>query len=317
MPAPPKPYLPALLGLILLVSLANPSSAAVLICESFDYTPGLPVAGLDGGSGWGDVWQTVTNAAATATIVSGLTLGDYPVAGSALQMSQGTTTDTAALGFAGRAFGNTVDNKNPFYLSYLVRQTRDEGVPFGSGQNTQFGHDFSEVGIGTVADNDRVVQARLSGSNDFGGPEGINVSIDKQSSGGTAAFTFPQDETFLVVLAYETLGFGSSEAGSTTATLWLLDADDYDAVVAAGISKSVLNTNNRITVTESDVFDKFGPKALESADVLRFYTAEADVTFDEILGGTELTDVIAIPEPATATLIAVGLGLIAVRRRHA
>ncbi len=300
-------------------ALATAASAAPLTSESFNYTPGTPIAGQSGGSGWGGAWQAD---AQSATVVPGLDFGLYPTSGNALQIAQGLSDNSSGLGFAGRAFGNTVGNsdfndRQSFMLSYLVRLDRDEGLPFGNGQVTQFGHDFSGTTVGTTSDSDRKLQARVNGSNGFGGPEGVNVSIGKQDGQGTASYAFEEGETLMAVAIYSGVNWGTFEQWASDATLYLLDEDDYAAVAASADPLSALAGNNQVSATESRSGSAFGPDGPQVSDLFRFYAGESTVTFDEIRTGTALADVIpaAIPEPGSAAGLAL-LGLMSLRRRR-
>jgi len=303
----PKPVVAAI---TVACALQQAATAAPLASESFDYATGTAVAGANGGSGWDGPWVTNADLDATeAAIVGGLSFGLYPVAGNALRIDQGVS-DNEVVGFAGRPVGSGVSS-GTLFASYLFRQTRDEGLPFGNGQRTFFGSSVSDGGIDQSFD-DAKFQGQLSGSNGFGGPEGLNVATDKFGSAGEADYELPQDETFLAVLSYEPVGVPNftSTGDPVTATLWIVDEADYAAIFAAGLSVASLDANNAAKAVEAGTIGSFGTPDLASGDLFRFFVQDAAVTFDEIRLGTSLSDVVAAPIPEPTALS--GLGLLSV-----
>ncbi|MEM7808027.1 MAG: PEP-CTERM sorting domain-containing protein [Planctomycetota bacterium] len=296
------------------------ASAAPLVSESFDYASGAPIAAQAGGSGWSGAWQINANATSTSTIVSGLTLGTYPTSGNALQIDQGTITNDDR-GFVGRAVNADAGGSGTLFLSYLVRQTRDEGLPFGNGQDTFFGHSVTDELIEEPVI-DSKFNGQISGSNGFGGPEGVDVAFGKlgnDGGDGRSAYTMPQDTTLLAIYAWEPVGVGnfSMTGDPLTATLWLLDESDYEAVFAAGLSIASLDANNQVKTVEASTIGSFGTESLDSGDLFRFFVQDAAVTFDEIRIGNQLSDVVAAPIPEPTSVAAIGLlGLVGLRRRR-
>lgn len=127
------------LALTALALAASTASAATLAKDSFDYVLGTPITGQSGGTGWSGAWQSDLNANtvgdSSSTVVAGLGFGLYPTSGNALQMDIGNITDDTRA-FVGRAAGNGTTGSTLF-MSYLVQQTRDEGLGFGNWRKTR------------------------------------------------------------------------------------------------------------------------------------------------------------------------------------
>jgi hypothetical protein len=303
----------------LIAATASTASAATLASDSFDYVLGTLITGQAGGSGWSGAWQTDADALPVSTVVEGLSFGLYPTSGNALQMDVGQLANDN-LGFAGRAVSGGPSG-DTLFMSYLVQQTRDEGLPFGDGQDTFFGHSVAG-NIDNSISNQGKFNGQVSGSNGFGGPEGVDVAIGKLGSDGgdgRTSFVMPQDTTLMAIYAFDPVGVPDFQQSGNPleATLWILDADDYAAVDAAGGDIAALDANNQVKTVEPSTIGNFGTPDLNSGDLFRFFVQDAAVTYDELLIGQTLRDVLptAVPEPSA--LAAVGLmGLLGMRRRR-
>ncbi|MEM8495535.1 MAG: PEP-CTERM sorting domain-containing protein [Planctomycetota bacterium] len=295
------------------------SFASPLVTETFDYTAGQNIAGQTGGTGWaaGSSWQTSVEGSPSATVVSGLDFSTLPTSGNALQLDVDNPTAVDARGFVGREFGHSVTGNTELFVSYLVRQTRDEGLPFGNGQVTTFGTNFTDAGIEATNSSNLFVQATTNGSNGFGGPEGVNVSLGKADGLGTADHVFPLDETLMVVLSFDSIGVGNFTSGlNSEAKIWILSESDYDAVLTAGLSEAALDANNQVVGIEARGVGTFGTARIDPTDLFRFSGSSTTVIFDELRIGSELDDVVLIPEPASLALIALGGVCLMSRRRE-
>ncbi|MEM6391547.1 MAG: PEP-CTERM sorting domain-containing protein [Planctomycetota bacterium] len=299
-----------LLAAATLSTFAFHAAAAPLVSESFDYTLNANAAGQNGGTGWavGSSWSLTPTPTSSATITEGLTFSSMPVSGNALEINEDENDDEVA--FLRRSFGNAVGQNGNFYVSYLIRQSRDITPSFGNG--TEFGHEFRETG----ATGNPFLHGRAKRSGGFSGPYEAAIAVGNNLNADTT-FDLPEDQTFLAVFAYENIGLPNFTSEDTTSTFWLLSESDYDSVAAAGISKASLDTFNQASVVEFVEDPTFGTAELTPTDLFGLLAERGTVTYDEIRGGTELADVIAIPEPGSSALLAAGLACLAGRRRHA
>ncbi len=141
------------------------------------------------------------------------------------------------------------------------------------------------------------------------------MGVAKTRPGSSGAYDLPTLQTRLVIAAYENIGIGNFTSEITTGTLWILSADDYDAVVTEGLSKAVLDANNQAKAFESIDSPTFGTPDLEATDVFRLLTSRGTAVYDELRIGTELSDVFIIPEPASLVLVSFGSLCLLSRRR--
>ncbi|MEM6822321.1 MAG: PEP-CTERM sorting domain-containing protein [Verrucomicrobiota bacterium] len=277
------------LSLIAVVSISFNASAALYVAEDFDYTLSSSVGGQNGGTGWagGSSWTTA-GGTPTATIVSGLTFNGLQTSGNAVSFDESADTTS----YVQRSFGNTAPANSDLWVSYLFNHSRDTNNGFGDG--SLFGHEFRGTG-------DRKYFSAPKSTNGFG-PFETQVGPTKDEK-GQSIFDLAQNQTFLVVSAFNNIDTPAFSGQTTTSRIWVLSETDFAAVQLAGISEASLDANNTVFATHS-YQPTFGAPDLPSTDNFRLVMNDGTAVYDEILVGTEIGDVFnTIPEPSTYALL--------------
>ena len=270
--------------------LAGHLSATILAVDSFDYTDGAGLSGLNGGSGWAGAWS---NPGTDAVIANpGLDYTDVDAAYTAFS-STGNAVDASGAPNNRRlldtAASGTFDNAG------LVGTGGDiggSGVSSGSlyGSVLLSSPDFTAAGT-------RVLM-------EFGPTTSDPFRI--QQNGGGANFEITD-------LSNNNLGTGSLAAsGSDVLLVWRMDfgagsANDDITVWMSPTSES--SSSISLSSTRDIAFDRL---------TMRGVGASNDYTYDEIRFGTTFNDVVPVPEPSAVALMfsAIATGVVFVRRRR-
>ena len=273
--------------------LANTADATLLSYEGFDYTNGQPLNAQNGGLGWnGNTW----GADARYTIVSGLSLSDYPVSGNAVQMNDDTGSTGVQL-LANRQVASTA-NPTTLWYSYLYR-------PDATGNNNYNG---LQLNTSTTDPNVSLLRSANRGWSVATG----GVGVDNGLTFGGQDFT--DASTYLVISKFTGLNSGSIEG-----KWWSLRASEYDAIKAGGITEAELDTTNYDNATETvGITYGFDTSKYVQIQWVASNAATQSGTFDELRHATQLEDLftVAIPEPSTVTLFAIGIALLTGCRRQ-
>lgn len=276
------------------ILLSNTANATLLSYEGFDYTTGQALNTQNGGLGWsGNAW----GAEARYTIVPGLSLSDYAVSGNAVQMNDDTgTTNTQLL--ANRQVAST-ENPSTLWYSYLYRP------------DSTVDSSYSGLQLHTTTTNPDA--SRLRSANRGWNVATGGVGVDNGLTRGTQDFT---DSTpYLVISKFSGLN-GTSIEGKW----WSLRAGEYDAIKAGGITEAELDATNYDNATETVALSyAFDTSKYVQIQWVTSNAATQAGTFDELRHATQLDDLfVAIPEPSSATLLGLGIALLAgLRRRFA
>ena len=265
--------------------------AAVIYSESFDYgaTNGS-LEGQNGGTGFSEAW-TAGNPGITYS-AAGLTFSDFSVSG-------GMATATGSNGIGSAILTRPLDNwlNGRFYGSFLsqVLATSEFSISSGMALGPQdISHGEKSLGILAPSNTD----ALMANSGDF------------NTSNGS---TLTQGQTYLTLFK-----IGVSEISG-----WTFSADQYDMFKIGGITEAELNSadigtgNSQLWARASVSHSTFtmshltilmnatdGVNATLASDEFRL----SDTGFNEIL--------IAIPEPSSMALLALGAGLLTASRRR-
>jgi hypothetical protein len=300
--------LPALLCALLLgVPVAR---AELLVYEGFNgYGTGNLIGkqinantmGLDTATNW-----ATTQPGALTLQATSLTFDpSFITSGGSVTFGTTTTVGAAKLSLTG-------DYAGTLWMSYLVNLT-------ARGGNASDG-----IALRVTNDNasggdrfDLMADTRNSSTN-------AGVGYD----GGTANSTnsgvnLTLGTTYLLIGSFTNVGVGLTVGNPGVGTMYALTAAQFASFQAAGGTESYLTTTaigtgaGQVTARISDAAVTTGTFNFRSTDFASMVAVNGTGTFDELRYGTTLNDVTTIPEPGTATLLAIaGLGTLATRRRR-
>jgi len=274
------------------------AQANVLIYEGFS---GYTVANLKGQTvtatgltgTWTEAWEGPTPITYNST---GLTFGSgastYAVTGGAANI----TANAYSPGYTAQM--NTGTITGTIFGSYLVNWGGPPNGPFGgAGVYTRF-YDGSNSTL--------IASPQING----------NMTI-KYSGATTTTATFLSNQpntTYMAISKWTNIGNVDS-TGTGDGVLWVLSAANYANVIAAGLSEASLDLYNTQKLTASGSTFTLGNANSFQFDISAG-TSGYTRTIDEIKYGTTLTDVAAVPEPATWAMLAFGLTAVTVLRRR-
>jgi hypothetical protein len=270
-----------LLGGALALSLASSASALLIASEDFNYAlaNGTSISGLNGGTGWDEVYPAPS---ATAALQNGLSFPGIVSSGQAMEMQVNANLSTN-----GRNWDTAVAN-GTYWYSLLVNPTTSLAPATPAARGT-FGL------FQNSADNQNGFGFRID--NNAGSPQ-FKAWTRTQAAGANIDFLGGYNQTYLV------LGRVIVGAVNTTSDLWVFDTSDVlpTSVAAAG---TVQSSQTQTTGT------------LNAAMYARLFSNSAPISFDEIKLGTTFEDVMPIPEPSTYAALAAlaSLGFVLARKR--
>ncbi|MCD4728852.1 MAG: PEP-CTERM sorting domain-containing protein [Pirellulales bacterium] len=291
-----RSYLVSLLVMSAVALVAAPAYAATLAYDGFDYTQGLNAWNGAGGTetGFSGTWATddawhksgVQTGNGVSNIVGGLTFGTYSVSGNAVQLIANRASPNELLPVGGRAV--SFNSGSDYYTSYLFNLT-----------SASEGTTNCEMFVGAT---------QLAGSSN---------DTDTRFIAGTDKFAtyLPGSSIFFTPVAavgttYMYVSKIAYDGTDTTATSWILDAADYNTVAADGmVDEAELAANCYATGSVQQV----GAFGITSGQYLHFETyagggLQRTSVMDEMRVATTLGEVTGIvPEPATSTLVLMGL----------
>ena len=310
------------MAMLLSMALVSGAQGAAILSDAFDYPVG-DLHGNAGGVGWADgntpgagAWGVFVDPGLTgaATVESGsLTLSTFPTSGNRLQLSA-TASDDFNSGKNVRPFRNVGVSvtSGELWQSFLWRRVDDAFN--GDGDGIQ-----DSIRINSAHGEPIHFRLRPKRQNLDGYQIRYNAHLDEVEEPAVSDGT-----TYLMVARYTNLGVAD---GAGTATLWILDASDYDAIGGGGtlasnntsVSKVAAGSNNALTMQAGDNY-----RILHLYRDLAAFNGDPFITeWDEMRWGTSLGDVVPgwtsaqIPEPSSILLVLVGgLSLALVRQRQ-
>lgn len=271
-----------------------PAHALLLTQESFDYTAGVNISGQSGGSGWRSPSNpTWTSGGTTGTVAApGLQYSDVN-ADYTQFLASGNTASLSGernLRFLDIDSGGVYDGAGLRGGGNYIGGTGVDGDLWGSFMFTA--SDYSASGaytlfnLFTTAGGDGLAIRQSSAGSNF---QLTNSSATVIGTGSIALGSLSTTDPNLIVYKY---GFDSA-ANSDTFEVWLnpLTAGDTADITLSGANLALNN--------------------IEIREVL----GNVALSLDEIRLGTEFTDVVPIPEPASAAMLVAATGLLLLRRR--
>ncbi len=288
--------------LAVLVCMTSAAQATLLLYEPFDYatgniatvdTSGGPAIGFDPGSQWSE------NSTRTTNIHAGsLGFGTMANTGNKFQYWSGGTdgSNTVQRGIA------LNQSSGDLWMAYLYQPTA--ATPRLKG------------GVHVDPDNNNTLITRKFGASSALQGSTTNGNLQLYYNNVRAEGTAVSSSTVNQMWIHKYTDLGSASGG--TATLWTIDAADYDAIASGGVTEAELDANNiqKIFTTLTGT-----AATLNWTDTLRIYVRDngsGTGTFyvDEIRMATTLNEAmdVTIPEPATMSLLALG-GMAMLRRR--
>lgn len=284
------------LAVVLLATLAAVAPGAVLVYDGFEYGLGQQLSftgtggeanpspvwaggiGFDDNSPWG-IGSTSGTGTHLATIVPNLSFSSLVTAGNAVNLDA-PGADSVLLS---RPL-NVSLTTGTLWGSYLYRPTIATNVAVARLNSLQF----------TGATTAKFQNCGAVSGKTFGGVAG-GPGLATNADGPVLA----SGNTYLLIAKFDNLG----QTG--LATWWALSEANFTSLVSAGISEANLSLYCTDTVTATGQ----ASQTLTASDFLHLYTYSGVNIYDEVRFGTSLADVAPIvPEPATLTLLAMGLG---------
>ena len=270
--------------------LAGSAGAALLVEETFDYGVGSASSTWNGGTGFSSTaWSPGTTG---TTLDNGLTLGGMQVAGGSAHIQYTATTSFSA-GTLGRSLNTSSVTSGDLWMAYLYQ--------FDTVRSTIADDEWLEIrpnlNIRTAIDE---------------GTSAVELRYGTDYSASVADPNVKNGTTLLIVAKFADMG----SATGADAKGWAMTASEYDdMLVNGGVSEANLDSYAGIQLSNSFAADvtMAGNVTLSILPIGRNSTPSFYV--DELRLGTTVTDVVAIPEPATLGLVClVGGGLAMLRR---
>jgi hypothetical protein len=271
-----------LVCIVILAALANvlcisPAAAAIIAQEDFNYAPG-PLAGNNGGTGWGGAWGTPgVGSLATVIDVSGNPLAFSPAGGS--NLSGGATAlqvqpdnPAANIPAGGRPLASPL--QQTFYAGYLFRYDGDD---FAGGNNT-FSLHLSNSETNTTSINFGFRGLPTPGGNEMMVRSGTGAPVAGASGGGEVENG--REYLLLAKLSWSGTNYDQAEVWIDPPTTPA--APDLTLSLGAGTGMSAI----------SHVF--FRQAANQQSDL---YVA------DRLVLGTEVSDILGVSNPVPSVTI--------------
>jgi PEP-CTERM motif len=279
-------FLVLVLGLMI-----SPAHAVLIAYEGFDYDPGT-LAAANGGTGWGSAWTAGTVVSGSLGYSTLSTTGNSAVISGA-NGSISAYRDLAAAQGAGTYYVSFIGQRLSPHATLDDNTIRATSFQLHAGTGTSGDERLSAGKATTAAPNQTYNWSEFSDGNGALGAESTTPITDQ-------SFILMQ-----VIVADDTDGQGPG-VSDDIARMWVnpsltgsLGAPDVELNKANGDNHDYLF--GRVRVFSGGT----------NGDGLY-----ADFAIDEIRIGTTLADVgVRVPEPATLALLAMGVGMIFVRRR--
>lgn len=292
-----------LIGAAVAAMATGTAQANLLLYEGFDYATTTPV-GQSGGAGWGSGSWTVASASSSYAISlqNQLAFSDYPVYGKTAEIFNNNNGGGAPAILA-RQLGASVSAGTPFYTSFLVYQTKGYGN--SSPASTYVGIGATSTGSLKLSETTRTM---------WGPSTPANAALGYGGTNGSANGVVADNTTYLVIARFANTGDNTQ-----TASMWILNAANYDAAKVGGLTDAKLDQFNQAKLTATSA-----GATIASTDYLQIYDTtnwgyQNTTRIDELRIMTSLADITAtsVPEPVApiAALLAGSIAL--VRRRRA
>ena len=270
------------------------SRATLLAYEGFNFTPTASLVGQDAallpGGNSGFTAAYATNGNPSPTIGSGLSVPIY-TGSPTLTTSAGSAAFASNSGFTGRTYGtgatSTVAN-GTYYYSLLFQRN----VANARGYLNIFGSNTSsngQLGFGIRADGNQ------------GTPSNFIYAYAPQDATGSGGAAIALNTTYLVVGKIVINSLGTS-----TNTIWVNPDVSNTAVdpTAYYTTSAISSTSGQITPLRMSLQGRANSDG-------------GGIVFDEVRVGTLLSDVVAVPEPASLGMLSLGAGTMLIRKRRA
>lgn len=277
------------------------ASAALIIQENFAYTAGNLIGATATGTGLSGTWASSVSAGSATFTVQASSLafaGHFASSGGSLTASSGDPGEKRA----GTAVTGAIPANSTFYTSSLMTMNT-AGAYFNDWVVEQR---FNTTNVDSGSSSGRNLLSGFGSGTTASRRAGVSVN------GGevlTAAGVTTAGTNYLLVTAYT-----SNATNVTSATMYGFTVADYTAYLA---NSTALNAAaNLATYRTFSVSETAGQtRPLGDFDFLQYViNGGPTAQFDDFRLGTEITDVVNIPEPAAALLG--GLGLLSLLRRR-
>jgi len=286
---------------------ALPSArATLLVYEGVNgYTTGSLAAqkpndstvGLDKTKGYYD-GASPSRAGGYTVQSTGLTFGPLETSGGALSFNGGTNVIGPDLDLGSIAFTGTL------WSSYLVTLSA-RGTAAADGVVIRIGD--------TPADSTGNHFSSWADSRQSSTAVAVGYSKGNTAVNGTGSLAL--GTTYIIISEFTRVGESVSTGTPGVATSWALTESQFAAFLADGGDEAAL-ARASVTATAMHSTGANGTQAFSSSQSIGIITVNDSGVLDELRYGSTLADVIPIPEPATAALLAgLGCGVFLLLRR--
>jgi hypothetical protein len=298
------------LSLLSFALLAASSAQATILVEETFATAGN-IVGQTGGTGFTGAWaSTGTTGTTFSTTVSagGLGFSDYDTGDGTLTIVNNAAGSNVQYGVTRQTTSSVgLTGATSVWVSFVIRNASDAG-----NQGNNFNYE-GRVGIGATAGAGGKASILGYTAGGLNNPDASGLFYNRVGGvGESATANFARNTNYLLLANYTNTG---------VATLWVLNAANWDSFKTGSISTAGLDANNVAKIVRSGgtAGDPFANSDYVSF-LMRSGNGGQNVTqYSAFRMATTLESAVAIPEPATfAGLFGLGaLGWAAGRRRRA
>lgn len=282
-----------------LLFLASSAQSALIVYEGFDYLEGSDLPSLNGGEGWAGGWS-----GGNWDVISGQSFGDVAVSGGAVQRPSRSGNAATSRVVSTTAQPSLVGDGSTIWFSVLLQGT---GSPAADSLATA---GFATNTWGTIVFGDTA----LTGGSGVG-PAPIGAGGNAIGVGFRGGNGLSFDDLQIQGVVYD----GGTASTTTDAASPTIGSDTV--LIVGSVQWSASGTDDILTLY--NVIDPAAalPTAFTTLtadldqstfNVVSIGDAQTSI-YDEIRFGTELIDVLAIPEPTSASLV--GLAFLGFLRR--
>jgi len=317
--------------LVLLWIATLPARGALLVYDGFDYTQGNLLTATGGGTGFQSVaWQQTAAGDAGARVVPGLTFSNLIVSGNAVALDTWNSLNRDGGGYLVPTGYTSVYLNRPIASGAAAGSVLWSSFLWKCSAGSTRWYSDSDIGVASSAGIRPQRFSVWTGAKENGGNPAANIiGVSTREQYWTSTSVSPPDSypthdgnTYLFIAKW------SKVEQANSCTLWMLNASDFDAIKAGGITEAELNANYRRMVPHTgDSWMSPSDVTFAAGNFVSLFQFNSSITggapwgsWDELRYGIGADPTAAgilpflVPEPASLCLLLLG-GLTQLRRR--